>query len=242
MIARADSMNSAGPRKSKVLVIDDDERLNALLARYMDRFGFLVRSATDPRIGLRMLKNDPPDIVILDVMLPEMDGFAVCRKVRETSRVPIVMLTARGEVMDRILGLELGADDYLAKPFEPRELVARLQAVLRRGVSSDGNARVRIGALEVDWSSRSAHLDKRDLGVTTAEFELLALMVRNPGRVLSRERILDGTRGIDWEAYDRSIDILVSRLRQKLGDDARHPRFIRTVRGAGYIFIGGQSA
>jgi DNA-binding response OmpR family regulator len=243
MIARVDSMNSAaGPRRSKVLVIDDDERLNALLTRYMDRFGFSVHSATDPRIGLRMLKNDPPDIVILDVMLPEMDGFAVCRKVRETSWVPIVMLTARGEVMDRILGLELGADDYLAKPFEPRELVARLQAVLRRGVPSESNARVRIGALEVDWSTRCAHLGGRDLGVTTAEFELLALLVRNPGRVLSRERILDGTRGIDWEAYDRSIDVLISRLRQKLGDDAKRPSFIRTVRGAGYIFIGGQSA
>lgn len=242
MMARADSMNSAGPRRSKVLVIDDDERLNALLTRYMDRFGFSVHSATDPRVGLRMLKSDPPDIVILDVMLPEMDGFAVCRKVRECSRVPIIMLTARGEVMDRILGLELGADDYLAKPFEPRELVARVQAVLRRGVTSESDERLRIGALDVDWPARCARLAGRDLGMTSAEFELLALLVRNSGRVMSRDRILDGTRGIDWEAYDRSIDVLISRLRQKLGDDAKHPSFIRTVRGAGYIFIGGQGA
>jgi DNA-binding response OmpR family regulator len=242
MIARADSMSTVSPRKSKVLVIDDDERLNALLTRYMDRFGFAVHSATDPRTGLRLLKSEPPDILILDVMLPEMDGFAVCRKVRETSRVPIIMLTARGEVMDRILGLELGADDYLAKPFEPRELVARVQAVLRRGSPPDNNQeRLRIGNLDVDWATRCARLAGRDLGVTTSEFELLALLVRNPSRVLSRERILDGTRGIDWEAYDRSIDVLISRLRQKLGDDAKHPSFIRTVRGAGYVFIGGGS-
>ena len=242
MIARADSMTSDRPRRTRVLVIDDDERLNTLLTRYMDRFGFTVHSATDPRAGLRMLKSDPPEIVILDVMLPEMDGFAVCRKVRETSRVPIIMLTARGEVMDRILGLELGADDYLAKPFEPRELVARMQAVLRRGLPAENGERLRVGSLDVDWATRCVHLAGRDVAVTTAEFELLALLVRNPGRVLSRERILDGTRGIDWEAYDRSIDVLISRLRQKLGDDAKHPTYIRTVRGAGYVFIGGGSA
>ena len=235
-------MTTACPRRTTVLVIDDDERLNSLLTRYMDRFGFAVHSATDPRAGLRMLKNDPPDLVILDVMLPDMDGFAVCRKVRETSRVPIIMLTARGEVMDRILGLELGADDYLAKPFEPRELVARVQAVLRRGLPGGSEERLHIGNLDVDWSTRCVRLAGRDLGVTTAEFELLGLLVRNPGRVLSRERILDGTRGIDWEAYDRSIDVLISRLRQKLGDHAKNPAFIRTVRGAGYVFIGGGSA
>jgi DNA-binding response OmpR family regulator len=242
MNRRAEAMTAASPRRTRVLVVDDDERLNTLLTRYMERFGFSVHSSTDPRAALRLLKSDPPDIVILDVMLPELDGFAVCRKVRETSRVPIIMLTARGEVMDRILGLELGADDYLAKPFEPRELVARVQAVLRRGSGSDGEERLRIGMLDVDWSTRSVRLGGRDLGVTAAEFELLGLLARNRGRVLSRERILDGTRGIDWEAYDRSIDVLISRLRQKLGDDAKHPSFIRTVRGTGYIFIGGDGA
>ena len=242
MNARAASMTSANPRMTRILVIDDDERLNALLATYMDRFGFCVHSSTDPKAAIRALRSDPPDIVILDVMLPDMDGFAVCRKIRETSRVPIIMLTARGEVVERILGLELGADDYLAKPFEPRELVARVQAVLRRGVSSDGEQRLRLGSLDVDWTTRCACVAGRDLGVTTAEFELLGLLVRNPGRVLSRERILDGTRGIDWEAFDRSVDVLISRLRQKLGDDPKHPSFIRTVRGAGYVFIGGGSA
>ena len=172
-------------------------------------------------------------------MLPGMDGFAVCRRIREHSRVPIIMLTARGEVTDRILGLEMGADDYLPKPFEPRELVARIQAILRRGANVDAEDSVQIGALNVSWGTRSAHLNGNDLELTTAEFELLALLVRNRGRVMTRDRILDAIRGVDWEAYDRSIDVLVSRLRQKLGDDARHSTMIRTVRRAGYSFIGG---
>jgi DNA-binding response OmpR family regulator len=225
--------------RPRVLVIDDDEGLNALLMEYLGQFGFAVRTAAHPEEGLRALKADPPDILVLDVMLPSMDGLAVCRKIRETSRIPIVMLTARGDVMDRIVGLEMGADDYLPKPFEPRELVARLQAVLRRGAPPAGDDSLRLGALEVSWATCSARLEGRPLALTTAEFELLGLLVRNRGRVLSRERILDETRGIDWEAYDRSIDVLVSRLRQKLGDDPRQPAFIRTVRGAGYQFIGG---
>jgi DNA-binding response OmpR family regulator len=177
--------------------------------------------------------------VVLDVMLPGMDGFAVCRKVRETSRVPIVMLTARGDVMDRVVGLELGADDYLGKPFEPRELVARIQAVLRRAALRGAEENARAGDLEVSFTARSVRLGGRPLELTTAEFELLSLFLRNRGRVLTRERILDQTRGVDWDAYDRSIDILVSRLRQKLGDDARRPVFIKTVRGTGYSFVGG---
>jgi DNA-binding response OmpR family regulator len=173
-------------------------------------------------------------------MLPDMDGFALCRKIREFTRIPIVMLTARGDVADRIVGLELGADDYLPKPFEPRELVARMQAVLRRGAAPASEERLRIGALDVNWATRSAHMDGRDLLLTTTEFELLGLLVRNRSRVLSRDRIINETRGIDWEAYDRSIDVLISRLRQKLGDDPRRPAFIRTVRGTGYLFIGGR--
>ncbi len=226
---------SAGAR---VLIIDDDERLNAVLAEYLGGFGFVVRAATHPEAGLRMIKLDPPDLVILDVMLPGMDGLAVCRKVRETSRLPIIMLTARGDVTDRIVGLELGADDYLPKPFEPRELVARIQAVLRRG-TEDGTEVIRAGAVEVNWTTRSATRDGRPVDLTTAELELLGFLVRHRGRVLSRDRIIEGTRGINWEAYDRSIDVLVSRLRQKLGDDPKRPTFIRTVRGIGYSFIGG---
>ena len=225
--------------KARVLVIDDDEALNELLTEYLGRFGFAVRAVAHPEEGLRALRADPPDLVVLDLMLPGMDGLAVCRKIREASRVPIVMLTARGDVSDRILGLELGADDYLPKPFEPRELVARIQAVLRRGAPETDEESVRAGALEVSWATCSATLAGRPLALTTAEFALLGLLVRSRGRVLSRERILDETRGVDWEAYDRSVDVLVSRLRQKLGDDPRRPAFIRTVRGTGYSFIGG---
>jgi DNA-binding response OmpR family regulator len=226
--------------RTRVLLIDDDEALGGLLTEYLDQFGFTVKALTHPDDGLRALEADPPDIVVLDVMMPGMDGFAVCRKVRETSRVPIVMLTARGGVMDRIVGLELGADDYLPKPFEPRELVARLQAVLRRGAAQKETAdTVRVGALEVNWDAHTAHLDGRPLDLTVAEFTLLCLFIRNRRSALTRDRILEATRGLDWEAFDRSIDVLVSRLRQKLGDDPRHPTFIKTVRGLGYRFIGG---
>jgi DNA-binding response OmpR family regulator len=141
--------------------------------------------------------------------------------------------------MDRIVGLELGADDYLPKPFEPRELVARLQAVLRRGAAPEDQEAVRVGALEVNWSAHTARLGGRPLELTAAEFALLGLLVRNRRSVLTRDRILEATRGLDWEAFDRSVDVLVSRLRQKLGDDPRHPTFIKTVRGLGYRFIGG---
>jgi len=223
---------------TRVLIIDDDERLNKLLTQYLTPFGFAVQAVTHPDAGMRALRSDPPDLVVLDIMLPDMDGLAVCRKVRETSRVPIVMLTARGDVADRILGLELGADDYLPKPFEPRELVARMQAVLRRG-SPQNEEIVRVGALEVNWTSQSASLAGRPLALTTTEFELLGLLVRNRGRVLTRDRIMEAVRGMDAEAYDRSIDVLISRVRQKLGDDAKHSTFIRTVRGIGYSFTGG---
>ena len=231
----------AGPTpRTRVLLIDDDEALGALLTEYLGRFGFVVKAVATPDDGLAALAAEGPDIVVLDVMLPGMDGFAVCRKVRAESRVPIVMLTARGDVMDRIVGLELGADDYLPKPFEPRELVARLQAVLRRGgAGSEPGETARVGALEIRWEARAARLGGRPLELTTAEFELLGLLVRNRGRVMSRDRILEATRGLDWEAYDRSIDVLVSRLRQKLGDDPRRPVFIKTMRGLGYRFIGG---
>ncbi len=233
-------MTTRSSGNTRVLIIDDDERLTALLTEYLAQFGFAVQAVADPESGLRALKRDPPDLLVLDVMLPDMDGFTVCRKVRETSRVPIVMLTARGDVMDRIVGLELGADDYLPKPFEPRELVARVQAVLRRGAAAgEEDERLRVGSLDVNFTTHSVYLDTVQLPLTSAEFELLALLVRHRGRVLTRDRIMDETRGIDWEAYDRSIDVLISRLRQKLGDDPKRPAFIRTVRGTGYSFIGG---
>jgi DNA-binding response OmpR family regulator len=225
--------------QTRVLLIDDDEKLSGLVRQYLARFNFAVQAVAHPDEGLRALWVDPPDIVILDVMLPDMDGFAVCRKMRERSSVPIIMLTARGDVADRIVGLELGADDYLSKPFEPRELLARMQAVLRRGAKVAPEDCIRTGLLEMNWTTSSARLNGRLLSLTPAEFELLGLFVRNRGRVLSRDRIMDETHGIDLDAYDRSIDVLVSRVRQKLGDDPKEPTFIQTVRGTGYRFIGG---
>lgn len=227
-------MTSSASTNTCVLIIDDDERLNELLTEYLTRFGFSVDAVTHPDAGLRAIKSGSPDLLILDIMLPDTDGLTLCRKVRETSRVPIIMLTARGDVADRILGLELGADDYLPKPFEPRELLARMQAVLRRGAGAENEERVRVGPLEVNWTTCAARLRGQSLSLTSAEYELLGVFVRNRGRVLSRDRIIELTHGIDWEAYDRSIDVLVSRVRQKLGDDPKQPAFIRTVRGIGY--------
>lgn len=226
--------------KPRVLIIDDDEELGLLLTEYLGRFGMVVTTATHPDAGLRALAADPPDILVLDVMLPGTEGFAVCRKVRERSRLPIVMLTARGEVSDRVLGLELGADDYLAKPFEPRELVARLQAVLRRGSAAMlSHESVTVAGLTLDAAACCATLHGKRLDLSTVEFELLSLLVRHRGRVLTRERILDETRGRDFDAFDRTIDVAVSRLRHKLGDDPKNPRFIKTIWGRGYCFVGG---
>ncbi len=222
----------------RILLVDDDEELCSLLTEYLTRFGLAVTTAGNPERALRDFRALSPDVLVLDVMLPGQDGFWLLRRVRETSRCPVVMLTARGDVADRVLGLELGADDYLPKPFDPRELVARIQAVLRRVRAPDPAERVRAGELELDGAARTARLRGNPLPLTTAEFELLALLVRNRGRVLSRDRILDETRGLEWEAFDRSVDVLVSRLRHKLGDDPRQPTFIRTVWGKGYSFRG----
>ncbi len=222
----------------KILLIDDDEKLAGLLGTFFERFGLELMSALRPSDGLELLKAEKPDLVILDVMLPEQDGFAVCRAIRKTSAVPIIMLTARGEVTDRIVGLEIGADDYLPKPFEPRELVARIQNVLRRAVSAEPDGdELRFRDLTLDSERRTVELDGSPLELTTMEFELLALFARNPGKPLTRDEILNGLRGIDAQIFSRSVDILVSRLRQKLNDTAKQPRFIKTVWGRGYTFV-----
>lgn len=226
-------------RTPTVLIIDDDEELNALLTQYLGRYGYSVSTSTHPEQGLRRLASAKPDVVILDVMLPDMDGFEVCRRVRQDSTVPILMLTARGDVLDRIVGLEIGADDYLPKPFEPRELVARIQAVLRRGSTPSRPELLRVGDLEINQAALSVSVQGLPLELTSAEFALLELLARSRGRVLSRDQILEATRGMDWESFDRSIDVLISRLRHKLGDDPKTPRYIKTVWGRGYCFIGG---
>ena len=223
----------------RVLLVEDDTRLAGMVSEYLGGAGFHVSHVGNGAGALERLAREPYDALVLDLTLPDMDGLEVCRRLRARSDTPVLMLTARGEPMDRVVGLELGADDYLPKPFEPRELVARIQAVLRRGRPAENDELLRVGALELNATARSARLDGKELFLTSAEFALLALLVRNRGRVLTRERIMDETKGLDWESYDRSIDVLVSRLRQKLGDDARRPAFIRTIRGTGYSFIGG---
>ena len=224
-----------------VLIIDDDRKLNELLRDYLSQFRMTVLTAEHPDEGLVLLRQKAPSLVILDLMLPERDGFTVCREIRRDSTVPIIMLTARGDLSDRVAGLELGADDYLAKPFEPRELVARIQSILRRSGESrgllPGMERVRAEGLTVDLRKRTASLNNDLLELTTMEFELLSLFLRNPGTVLSRDEIMDRIRGIDWEAYNRSIDVAVSRLRQKLKDDPKRPRYFKTIWGTGYLFL-----
>jgi two-component system phosphate regulon response regulator OmpR len=226
--------------KKKILVIDDDLKLNRLLVDYLARFGFDTVTSPHPEDGLKTLKKIKPDLVILDVMLPDMDGFEVIKNIRReiSSSVPIIMLTARGEVTDRIVGLELGADDYLPKPFEPRELVARIQSILRRG-SADTKADIkRFGKITVDFKKHLVKIGDQPADLTTAEFEILALFIRRAGIVLSRNQILDHLWDIDGDVYNRSVDVLVSRLRQKLGDNPKDPQFIKTVWGSGYMFIG----
>jgi DNA-binding response OmpR family regulator len=228
---------------TEILLIDDDEKLGVLLEAFFQRFDLNLKVAHDPETGLGMLASADPDLVILDVMLPGQDGFEVCRTIRKTSAVPIIMLTARGEVTDRIVGLEIGADDYMPKPFEPRELVARIQNVLRRSSSSRPQGQeLHYEGLSVDLDRRTAELDDAELDLTTMEYQLLVLFASNPGKTYTRDEILNELRGIDAQLFSRSVDILVSRLRQKLGDTSKQARFIKTVWGTGYAFIGQEAA
>jgi DNA-binding response OmpR family regulator len=223
-----------------LLIIDDDERLNDLLKGYLRDFGFRVISAVHPTDGLKKIKQEPPDLVILDLMLPDMDGFEVCKSIRRSHSLPIIMLTAKSDLMDKVVGLELGADDYLTKPFEPRELVARIHSVLRRADPLAKDDILTFGNLSIFSGQREATLNGVPLDLTTNEFDALVLLTRHPGKVMNRDQILQELRGMDCEAFNRSVDITMSRLRQKLQDDPKSPRFIKTVRGSGYVFIGRQ--
>ncbi len=217
-----------------ILLIDDDERLATALREYLARYDLSLLSANRPDKGLKILAQDPIDLVILDIMLPEQDGFEVCRTIRKTSDIPIVMLTARGEVMDRVVGLELGADDYLPKPFEPRELVARIQNVLKRSKPSKSNTSVlNFELLEINQDLRQVKIDGHGIDLTTLEYQLLTLLAQSPGKNFSRDEILNRLRGVESDIYSRSVDILVSRLRKKLIPT----QFIKTVWGCGYCFI-----
>jgi len=222
----------------RILIIDDDARLAAMVSDYLTAARFVVERRFTGREGLAAIDRMEFDAIILDVMLPDSDGFEVCRNIRTRSQTPVLMLTARGEEMDRIIGLEIGADDYLAKPFNPRELVARIRAILRRGRGPVRleDAELRFGRLQIDRGSRMVRIDGEERILTSYQFDLLVALASNAGRVLNRERLMDLVKGEDLEAFDRSIDVHISRIRSAIEDDPKRPRRIITVRGAGYVF------
>jgi len=226
----------------RALLVEDDHRLATLTREYLERHGVVVSVSGNGADGLALARQHRFDVVLLDIMLPAMSGIEVCQKLREHSDVPVIMITARGEEADRVLGLELGADDYLAKPFSPRELLARIRACVRRARGQVGpSTRVlRADDLELDPGARTAFLAGAPLDLTGYEFSLLYALVERAGRVLSREQLMELARGSAEEAFDRSVDVHISRLRHKLGDDSRRPTRIKTVRGVGYQYAVGQ--
>src|SRR5215469_10063909 len=221
----------------RVLVVEDDPRLAEMLSEYLGQAGFRVTVAPLGATALRMLEETDCDAVILDLMLPDMDGLNVCRQIRASADTPVLMLTARGDAVDRIVGLELGADDYLPKPFEPRELLARLRAILRRRTAGKATGHVlNFGRLDLDSAARTVLLDGVRCELTGYQFDLLWALAQNAGRVLSRDALMDKVKGAHLEAFDRSIDVHMSRIRAAIEDDPRKPRRVITVRGAGYVF------
>jgi len=224
----------------RILLIEDDERLAEMVKNYLGEFGFSVTIAHSGSTGIALYRRDCFDVLILDLMLPDMDGLEVCRQIRADAEARILMLTARGDAMDRVVGLEMGADDYLAKPFEPRELLARLRSILRRTKGDSKLKVLRFGRLDIDTGAREARLDGEPRTLTSYQFALLLGLARHAGRVMSRETLMDIVKNERLEAFDRSIDVHISRIRAAIEDDPKHPRRIITVRGAGYVFAKSQ--
>jgi len=220
----------------KALLIDDDAKLATLLGNYLTKFDIELNSTTKPTLALELIAEHQPDLIILDVMMPKMNGFQVCSGIRKKYKIPIIMLSARGESLDRVKGLDLGADDYIAKPFEPRELVARIHSLLRR-VTDEDEDHYSQDIFEVDTIGRAISMDGQILSLTNMEFELLELLLANPGALFSRDDILKHLRGIEAKIFSRSIDILISRLRQKIEANPKEPKFIKTIWGKGYMFL-----
>jgi two-component system, OmpR family, phosphate regulon response regulator OmpR len=222
----------------RLLLVEDDPRLAEMLCEYLGQAGFRVTLAPLGASALECLSTVEFDAVVLDLMLPDMDGLDVCRQVRTQSDIPLLMLTGRGDAIDRIVGLELGADDYLPKPFQPRELLARLRAILRRRIRGKSNAEsvLQFGRLDIDTAARTVRLDGVQRDLTGYQFDLLMALAENPGRVLSRDTLMNLVKGEHLEAFDRSIDVHVSRIRAAIEDDPKKPRRVITVRGAGYVF------
>ena len=238
------------PMSARLLLIDDDTRLTGMVGDYLRQAGYQITTAPTLAAARALLaaKDHGFDGLILDLMLPDGDGLDLCRELRAQARtrtLPVLMLTARGEPMDRVVGLEIGADDYLPKPFEPRELLARLRAVLRRATQAPSEEEgdiMRFGRLEIDLDARLARVDGRECELTSYQFQMLVVLAQQPGRVLSRDQIMDALKGHALEAFDRSIDVHVSRIRAAIEDDPKNPRRILTVRGAGYVFAKKQDA
>jgi two-component system phosphate regulon response regulator OmpR len=224
----------------RILLIEDDARLAAMVSDYLGEAGFRVAHAGNGRSGLALHGRDTFDVIVLDLMLPDIDGLEVCRQVRAQADTPILMLTARGDAMDRVVGLEMGADDYLPKPFEPRELLARLRAILRRQRGGAKRDVLQFGSLEIDRGAREVRLDGASRPLTSYQFALLLALAEHAGRVMSRETLMDLIKGETLEAFDRSIDVHISRIRAAIEADPKKPRRVVTVRGAGYVFAKAQ--
>jgi len=220
----------------RVLVVDDDEKTVELVKLYLNRDGYRVLTAYDGIEALRLAREGHPDLIVLDLMLPGIDGLEVCRTLRAESDVPIIMLTARTTDQDKLTGLELGADDYVTKPFSPRELAARVRAVLRRLPGERGPDKIRSGEITVNFIKHEASIDDKPLGLTEVEFKLLGVLAKEPGRVFSRAELINKALGYNFEGFDRTIDVHILNLRRKLEPDPSHPRYIKTVYGAGYKF------
>ncbi len=237
------ALPAAAPPGPRLLVVDDDERMRELLVRYLAQQGFETLAAGDGRELDRQLSRNHIDLIVLDLMLPGEDGLSICRRLRgQGVDTPIVMLTAKGDEIDRIVGLEIGADDYLSKPGNPRELVARIRAVLRRGRTAPGAPKedggmVAFGTCLLDLSARTLRRDNRELRMTTGEFAVLAALVQRPRQALTRDQLMSAARGREHDAFDRSMDVMISRLRKLIEDDPKQPRWVQTVWGTGYVFV-----
>jgi len=225
--------------KLKLLVVDDDAGIRDLLADYLTKQGMTVKTARDGKEMDERLGGFDPDLVVMDLMMPGEDGLSLTRRLKSERDIPVIMLSARGEDIDRIVGLEVGADDYLPKPFNPRELLARIRAVMRRGSSKEGGGEgevARFGAFALDMASQSLSREGEEIPLTQAEFTLLKIFVEHPNRALSRDQIMDWLKGFERDPFDRSIDVRVTRLRKKIEEDPTNPAYIRTVWGQGYLF------
>jgi two-component system, OmpR family, alkaline phosphatase synthesis response regulator PhoP len=222
------------PIVQRILIVDDEPKITQLVRDYLERSGFAVVTARDGREAVMRARTDRPDLIVLDLGLPDLDGLDVTRQLRRDSQVPIIMLTARDGEADRVAGLELGADDYVTKPFSPRELVARVRAVLRRQAGAVGGELLRAGDLELDVPKMRAEVSGRAIDLTTTEFQLLAALGRQPGRIFTRGQLLDAIHGVAFESYERAIDAHVKNIRRKLEPDPRRPRYLLTVYGVGY--------